>query len=198
MTQMTTQTFTEVAERHAAQDMLRKGIYGKMNGQFRGCSIGCFLYDYEPDVATDHVNVHARLAKHTGIAKWALYVQDYLFESLPNPAEWHVECAKAYDAFSGDWDQAAHRFMARVQREVVANPTEHNERVAALHDRAASGDMPDADEWSAAESAAESAAGSAAESAVWLAAWLAAGSAVWLAVKDIFLAVLDEPKPLHE
>jgi len=189
-----TTTFLEKAEHHAAQDMLLTGTYGRMNGQFRGCSIGCFLHDYEPNLRDDaDIHIHKRLSRHTGIAEWALHVQDYLFERLPDPELWHVDCARAYDAFTGDWDVAMHKFMSRVQREIVANPTELNERVAVLHDRAAAGNMPTETEWSAVaraarssersaaraavEDAARSANQAAAEPVAWSAAWSAARSA---------------------
>lgn len=35
----------ESAKRHLEQDMLIKGTYGKINGHFTGCSVGCDAFD---------------------------------------------------------------------------------------------------------------------------------------------------------
>jgi len=180
-------SFEKLATEHRDADMLAQHIYGEMNRRFRGCSVGCFMHSIDPERKVDDNfgdNIHAALSDATGVPAWALHIQDYLFERLDEYQDWHVECGKAYDAFSGDWNVARHVILARIQREIIPNPTAVNERVALLHDRAASGDMPDADEWSAAESAAWRAENSAAESAERSASWSAERSASWSAAES--------------
>ena len=78
--------------KHEALDALVKGSYGRMNGHFKGCAIGCSLYSLRvlqgktPTVAAkaaekgDHVSVSTEL----GWPLWLAYMDDNVFEGLPD------------------------------------------------------------------------------------------------------------------
>ncbi|MFB0357382.1 hypothetical protein ABVD92_20140, partial [Xanthomonas euvesicatoria] len=81
------------AEQHAAQDMLVAGTFGEMRGrQFRGCSVGCFAHDIDPD----STSFHATVADARALPEWLIRLQDALFEGLPadERGSFHVELAK--------------------------------------------------------------------------------------------------------
>ncbi|WHB31219.1 hypothetical protein [Xanthomonas phage NEB7] len=81
------------AERHEAQDMLVSGTFGEMHdGQFRGCSVGCFAHEIDPD----STSFHATVADARALPEWLIRLQDSMFEGLPaaERGSFHVELAK--------------------------------------------------------------------------------------------------------
>ncbi|ALN79472.1 hypothetical protein [Lysobacter antibioticus] len=186
------------AEHHAAADMLASGTYGTGKGaEFRGCSVGCFAHDIDPERYGDW---HAIVAEARGLPEWLIQLQDSMFEGLPQAerVSFHVELAKRIPV-GVNLEPVQHWLaVARIDRMLIeqrkALEAKHTHGVteaiqgviAALevgrraHEAAAGGNSC---ELSAAESAAESAAWSArsarsaAESAARSAAWSAAWSA---------------------
>ena len=71
---------------HREKDEYIAGCYAKMNGSFKGCSVGCSLFDVKGikgiDVGEDYAD-HALLAKELGIPEFICRLQDSIFEGLP-------------------------------------------------------------------------------------------------------------------
>ena len=164
------------ARRHHAADMIsREHGYGKMNGQFRGCSIGCMAYEIDPNGDYDD---HAAVAQHYGYPEWLAHLQDVVFEGLPasEAGDWHVQIATEIDALnarhdSPPWQRILHLTHAAILRRALPTAltaAEAVRAVVALHEAAGRGEAVSDAAWSAARSAAESA---------WSAAWSAARSA---------------------
>ncbi|SDW93886.1 hypothetical protein [Lysobacter enzymogenes] len=194
------------AEHHAAADMLMSGTYGEGSGaNFRGCSVGCFAHEINPD---EYGNWHETVAEARGLPEWLIRLQDSIFEGLGQDerAQFHVELAKRIPV-GVDLEPVKHRIaVARIDRALatqrVALEAKHphgvheavEQTIAALevgrraHEAAAGGQSCDL--WSArsaAESAARSAAWSA-ESAAWSAESAesaeSAASAAWSAARS--------------
>ena len=155
------QEFLELAKKHYAADMLIKATYGEIEqGQFKGCSVGCFLYDIKGD-KFDVVDKHQVLADWSGLPVWLHHLQDTLFEGLPNgdSAKWHVQLAETIAGLPAeyDWQAAMHRVhvaILRVSYKTAGKSKSVVESVIDLHERAGRGE-PLADElWSAVRSAA--------------------------------------------
>lgn len=83
--------FLREIRQHEQADALLKGTYARMNGHFRGCAIGCSVYSLnvlqgqsqdvgDPDQYADH----PRVAKALGFPEWLAYLEDHLFEGLPD------------------------------------------------------------------------------------------------------------------
>ena len=76
--------------KHEEQDQLVKGTYGQMNGAFTGCAIGCALHSLNVlqgktgKAAADRTGVHARYEQELGLPTWFAYLEDNVFETLPN------------------------------------------------------------------------------------------------------------------
>lgn len=185
-------------EAHIEADRLRAGSYGEIeeNGKFIACAIGCQVYDIERERGIDPLtlnkeehDMHELVANDYGWPLWLCYLEDTIFEGLPNAMRkgWPLRLVRAVPV-GVDITPVRHRLLAFVAREIVVFDASRfpavaavNARVAELHDRAARGDAPTLNEWSAAWSAADSAAQSAAWSAAQSAAWSAAESASWSA-----------------
>jgi hypothetical protein len=75
-------------EQHEQADLIVKGTYGQLNGVWHGCAIGCSLrslnilqHQRDPNVNT---NVHARYVTELGLPLWLAYLEDNVFERLPD------------------------------------------------------------------------------------------------------------------
>ena len=64
------------AQRHIDQDLLIAGTYGKKNGLFKGCSVGCDAYDITGKIENAP---HAITAEHLGFPEWLEYLRDSIF-----------------------------------------------------------------------------------------------------------------------
>jgi hypothetical protein len=75
--------------KHEAQDALVKGTYGRMNGTFKGCAIGCALHSLNilqgktGAARAAHTGDHARYERELGLPIWFAYLEDHVFEQLP-------------------------------------------------------------------------------------------------------------------
>ena len=182
----------EQAKKHLAADMLRAGTFGETyGGQFRGCSVGCFAHDIDPDAG----EYHAIVAGKAGWPEWLVRLNDTLFEGLPEGEReaFHVELRERVPV-GVDLEPVRHKIaIARIDRlldaqrkALAANEGDARDAIAGVidamttvrrcHEAEIGGNACAWSAWSAARSAAASAAESAAESA-WLAAELAAWSA---------------------
>lgn len=84
-----TRFLAEIAK-HEAADAIIKGTYGAMNGEFRGCAIGCSLHSLNllegktgKDAMEDTDN-HHRYEAELGLPMWLACLEDFLFEELPD------------------------------------------------------------------------------------------------------------------
>ncbi|WP_052688061.1 hypothetical protein [Xanthomonas sp. MUS 060] len=174
------------AEQHAAQDMLVAGTFGEAcNGRFRGCSVGCFAHEIDPNSSS----YHATVAEARGLPEWLIQLQDSVFEGLPESERpsFHVELAKRIPV-GADLSRLPHLIaiaridrLLKLQRAALARSQPDQvhaaiEQVLAaletgrrFHEGAAGESAAEWSAWSAEWSAARSAR-SAARSAEWSAA----------------------------
>ena len=157
------------------------------DGRWLACALGVIGDDVtEPDDCPASV-----------MPTWLAQAVPYFFDSLPfdDAKDWGLRFYQALASLKGDVPfRVYHRWMADCVLPVARDAAEAtpgaddavaaNKAMAVLHARAAAGDMPSEEEWSAAESAAESAARSAARSAAWSAARSAAESAAVKTMAD--------------
>lgn len=76
--------------KHEEHDALIKGTYGTMNRLFKGCAIGCALHSLNilqgkvgAATALD-TDKHARYEAELGLPRWFAYLEDQIFEELPD------------------------------------------------------------------------------------------------------------------
>lgn len=77
---------------HEAADALIKGTYGRLDGDqhFRGCAVGCSLHSLSllhgksAAESADHTDQHGRYEAELGWPTWLAYLEDHLFETMPN------------------------------------------------------------------------------------------------------------------
>ena len=74
--------------KHEQADQIIKGTYGSINGQWRGCAIGCSLRSLnimkqqtDPNRRTGD---HDRFPKELGWPLWLAHIEDTIFENLPD------------------------------------------------------------------------------------------------------------------
>ena len=76
--------------KHEAQDAIIKGTYGRMNSHFRGCAIGCALHSLNilqgktGPALLEQTGLHQRYEAELGLPTWFAYLEDHLFENLPD------------------------------------------------------------------------------------------------------------------
>ncbi|CAB4212416.1 hypothetical protein UFOVP1442_1, partial [uncultured Caudovirales phage] len=74
--------------KHEEADALLKGTYGEFDPTFKGCAIGCSVRSLHSlqGTLTNGVsfNNHAKVAADLGWPLWLAYLEDNLFERLPD------------------------------------------------------------------------------------------------------------------
>ena len=200
-----TDFLTEIGK-HEAADAFIKGTYGRMNGAFKGCAIGCSLASLNVirgRPINERTGDHERLSKELGVPLWLAHLEDHLFEALPIEAarQGPRQLAEAIPVGVVIPD----RMLAQILRWTLADATygvrhatDNTEIVAivdrmiALFDRSIAGDEPTAAEWD--EDARDAWAAWAAR-----AAW-AAGTrdAFYPALRDYVITLLRELEPMTE
>jgi len=176
------QMYLERVAAHEAADEIAQGYYWE-NG--KGCAVGC----------TIHGSQHALYETELGIPEELAYLQDRIFEGLPN-AKAKLFPREFLEAIplGADLSLVVNQFLVWLLVDplhgVIQFAGKDSERaaietVAKLHLRVISGDPPTKSEWAAAWAAARDAAGdaagAAARAAAWAAAWDAARAAAWAA-----------------
>jgi hypothetical protein len=84
------QAFLEQLTLHEQHDQFVKGTYGEMNGAFRGCGIGCSLHSLNVlqgktgKALIGATDQHARYEAELGLPVWFAYLEDQIFEHLPD------------------------------------------------------------------------------------------------------------------
>mgnify|MGYP000607388941 FL=1 len=180
------------AERHAESDRLVSGDYIRMNGDWKGCSVGCDFVEIQLgkglDINTINANggdFHSVVAEHDGTPEWLEHLRDKIFEGLPaeDRAWWHVSLAKSLPV-GVDLGPAYHLICIRILNDLLSQkeswPESCRGQVAdSINQTIAFHQEPTETARSAAWSAAES-------------AWSAADSAAWSAAnKRIALHIIE-------
>jgi len=176
-------------KKHYEMDAFDKGTYGHMNGQFKGCAVGCGVNSLNVrrglKIAVDD---HAEYSKALGIPEWLARIEDTLFEKLPEKEskEFPLAFVKAIP-IGVDLEPVKWKFCSFLLKENIDRVLKLKiddklkeqvvtaiQGVLKLHENALeTGKWDESAAWSAAWSAARSA-----ESAAWSAAW-SAESAAW-------------------
>lgn len=79
--------FLAELDKHAALDAFTKGTYGHMDGHFKGCGVGCSLASLNAIAGgpiLERTSQHDRYPAELGWPLWLAYLEDNLFENLPD------------------------------------------------------------------------------------------------------------------
>lgn len=96
----------ELAKQHQAADDYVRGTYGGIgkDGVFRGCSLGCTIYDYNKVHGTN-INYadHEALAKALRVPEFLIHLQDLFFEKTSEEVfrTWSVDFLEALHSAEG-------------------------------------------------------------------------------------------------
>ena len=173
--------YLERVRMHKKADAIIKGQYWEDG---KGCAIGCTL----------HSSNHLAYETELGIPVQLAYLEDDIFENLPNghAKEFPERFLKAINP-GADLSRVVNKFLVWLLVDGVSGvirfaQTEGQKtaisNVAALHQQVIDGNPPPAAAWDAARDAARAAAGAAAWDAARDAAGAAAGDAAWDAARD--------------
>ena len=208
---------------HREKDEYIAGCYAKMNGSFKGCSVGCSLFDVKGikgiDVGEDYAD-HALLAKELGIPEFICRLQDSIFEGLPESERlrWTERLFNSIP-LGADLTPVLPKFLlktldrlpetdiadvvdaVRGVKDVLINWAETGEAdIEAAWSAQSAAETAESAARSArsaarsARSAAESAAESVAESVAWSVAWSAAESAAWEQIANDLVECIEAAK----
>ena len=79
------QMMVEEAQKHKKADAYIKGAYEQRNGIFRGCAVGCAIESINVRLGKSINNdSHKAYEKELGFPRWLAYLEDKLFENLPD------------------------------------------------------------------------------------------------------------------
>jgi len=79
------QMMVKEARKHKKADAYIKGTYEKRNGAFKGCAIGCAIESLNVRLGKSILHSdHAAYETELGFPKWLAYLEDTLFENLPD------------------------------------------------------------------------------------------------------------------
>jgi hypothetical protein len=78
-------TIVTEMKNHQKHDQFIKGSYGKMNGKFRGCAVGCAIDSFNLKLGKKYKkDNHKAFEEAIGVPEWLARVQDCIFEGLPD------------------------------------------------------------------------------------------------------------------
>ena len=153
--------FLAELDKHAALDAFTKGTYGRMNGHFKGCGVGCSLASINVlrgAPILENTGQHARYPTELGWPLWLAYLEDNIFESLPDDLSktWPARLSAAVPVGV----EVPDRVLAKILRWSLADATygaRHAtddlevvavvDRMIALFDRLIIGEKPSDTEW---------------------------------------------------
>ena len=195
---------------HQKQDQIIKGTYGKLNGKWKGCAVGCSVRSLaitKGETLKENYADHKRYETDLGIPESLARLEDFLFENMPDDKakKWPAEFIKAVPV-GVNLSMIAPKFIVGTLKEVVKLKKVKGDKVVVkavldvtkLWEQVIVGNSPKEAAWRAAESAARGAAWRAAESAArgaaWSAAWSAARSATAYKMSRWLLKLLRSAK----
>lgn len=173
LSQKTKDELIRIAQEHYDADSIKAGLYGEIvNGQFRGCAIGCTNHGLalSRGIKIDWGD-HDATARLTGVPAWVWHLADYLFENVEEGRREFARDFPKYLPIDTDFQPILHRFFIWVLTDPEHGSMQYADdagkaataQVVSLHKRALAGDKPPtAQEWDAAWDAARAAAGDAA------------------------------------
>ena len=153
---------------HQKHDQFIKGSYGKENGIFKGCSVGCAVHSLNRIKGiTIPYGSHSRLAEAIGIPEWLWLLNDTLFENLPDGenSQFSVDFLNAVpvgvDLTSVRWKFCAFILKENIERVLLLDIKDEIKKqvvdairgVLVLHEEAIKTRSAAESAWSAAESA---------------------------------------------
>ena len=105
---------------HKAADDYRAGTFGELKAfGFKGCSVGCTIYDIDP---THDKNDYEFLATKLGVPLFVVHLQDVLFEGKSNKAAWTYDFLSSINVNS-DLTSVLPKFLLYI---VQLNPTKES------------------------------------------------------------------------
>lgn len=168
--------FVRQIDAHRRADSVVQGLYGKMNGKFRGCAVGCSIHSLDRidglketrrENGDGGYSDHAMLSERLGIPLTLAHLEDRIFEGLSPllAREWPGRFSRAIPVgrdLSKVWPQFALWLLTDPKHGVKQYAKTDQVRaaidgVARLYERELSGDKPTIEEWRAARSAAAAA-----------------------------------------
>lgn len=177
--------FVRQIDAHKRADSIVQGLFGRMNGKFRGCAVGCSIHSLDRidgrKTKRDETEYgdHSLLSKRLGIPLELAYLEDRIFERLPMALakEWPGKFSRAIPVgrdLANVWPGFAIWLLTDEKFGVLQYATgaaaKAIEDVAALYRRELLRDKPTREEWIAARNAADAAADAAAHAAAYAAA----------------------------
>jgi len=164
--------FVRQMDAHRKADSIVQGVYGRENGTFRGCAVGCGIHSLDRIDKVKRADVssygdHVYLAERLGIPLALTRLEDRIFEGLPKAKalEWPGQFSRAIPVgadLSLVWPRFAVWLLTdpkhgvhRLARTVAAKLAIAG--VAKLYEREIAGDKPSLGEWRVARSAAAAA-----------------------------------------
>ena len=192
--------FVAEIERHRKLDMIVQGTYGKENGTWKGCAVGCSVHSLNLKLNKKYdTSDHTVYEKELGMPEWLARLEDTLFEGLPETEskKWPGQFAKAVPVGVNlepvKWQFCAYLMKENIERVLTLDISEDLKKqvvdairgVLSVHESAI-----ETGKWD--ESAARSA-DSAARSAAWSAA-RSAESAAYIKHAKYLLKLLKETK----
>ena len=189
---------------HQKADLIIKGSYGRENGEFHACAVGCAIHSMNVRLGKHYpTNSHVSYEEAIGVPEWLARLHDTLFEGLPDKenTQFAVDLLEAIpvgiNLESIKWKFCAFILSENIERVLALKDISDELRkqvvdaicgVLKLHEEAIkTGVWNTSVAWSA-ESAASAA------SATWNAAWNAAWSAAYQRYAKKLLALLREAK----
>ena len=107
---------------HREADDFIRGTYGHRDGDdFRGCAVGCSIHTINRvRGTTHHISDHSALADETGAPEWLFWLQDRIFENLPEPdfKEWPLRFWQTFPE-GVDLQPALAPILTRILREIA-------------------------------------------------------------------------------
>jgi len=197
---------------HRESDAIVKGHYGKTNGKFTGCAIGCSIHSLNQRRGLSlPTNDHGVYETHLGIPRVIARLEDSIFEALPEDRylDWPWQVASAIQVgsdLSMVWPKFALWLLTDSNMlRITDRNRESIEGVAGLYRKWLDGAKPSIKDWRKARTAAYAAYAAAADAAYAYAAaaaadaadaarrsaiWKTARTAAWCEMADKLLQLL--------
>ncbi len=182
-------------DEHRKLDQIVKGTYGEgTNGDWRGCAVGCSIHSLNRKRGTKYkTGDHSAYEAGFGIPQALAYLEDGMFENLPDPV--YLDWPKRFMAAihpGTDLSLVVPRFLHwllidpdGIRKNALPDGLAAIDVIAELYRRMLAGETITDAEWSSAAWSAWSAAWSA-----W-SAWSAAGSAAYIRMADKVIELLE-------
>ena len=159
---------------HRKEDQIIQGTYGRENGKWRGCAVGCSIHSMNLKLGKKYkTDDHTAYETELGIPEWLARLEDTIFEGLPleEAKLWPEQFLKAVPVGANlepvKWKFCAFILKENIEQVLKLEISDELKKqvvdavrgVLALHEKAIETGEWDESAAESAESAAESAAG---------------------------------------